>query len=186
LLAYWTVLVAELVGDKSVYTVASLAIRFRPVIVLSVLAVAFAGKMLVVVLMGKAMVQLHSRWIDIMSAAAFLISAMMIWFEEPEKEWLAKHHILNSPRAAAICFASLFFTEWGDAGQISAAALTLKSGAVLAVWVGGTLAMLTKGVVAMTIGRRLYGLLPQPLIGTVASISCGLLGVIALGAAVFR
>ena len=41
LIAYWTVFIAELVGDKSIYTVSSLAIRFRPIIVLGALVVAF-------------------------------------------------------------------------------------------------------------------------------------------------
>jgi hypothetical protein len=29
LISYWTVLVAELIGDKSIYTVASLSLRFQ-------------------------------------------------------------------------------------------------------------------------------------------------------------
>ena len=81
LLAYWTVLLSELVADKSIYTVGSLILRFRPVIVLAAAIVAFAGKMFAAVLLGKVVIQLNSRWTDLVSAFAFFLSAMMIWFE---------------------------------------------------------------------------------------------------------
>jgi putative Ca2+/H+ antiporter (TMEM165/GDT1 family) len=86
LLAYWTVLVAELVGDKSIYTVSALAIRFRTGIAFGAMAGAFAAKMLAVVLLFKTITRLDSRWTDILSAVAFLASALMIWFSEPEHE----------------------------------------------------------------------------------------------------
>src|SRR4051812_40870672 len=80
---YWTVLMAELVGDKSIYTVTSLSLRYRPPTVLGALVVAFSLKMLAAVLLGSVMVQLNSRWTDIISAAAFFLSAVLIWLEEP-------------------------------------------------------------------------------------------------------
>jgi len=57
LITYWTVLVAELIGDKSIYTVASLSLRFRARVMLSGMFLAFGGKMLVAVLAGQARVQ---------------------------------------------------------------------------------------------------------------------------------
>jgi putative Ca2+/H+ antiporter (TMEM165/GDT1 family) len=57
LISYWTVLVAELIGDKSIYTVASLSLRFRARVMLSGMFLAFGGKMLVAVLAGQALVQ---------------------------------------------------------------------------------------------------------------------------------
>jgi putative Ca2+/H+ antiporter (TMEM165/GDT1 family) len=185
-LAYWTVLVAELVGDKSIYTVSSLGMRFRGGVVFGSVVAAFAGKMLVAVLLGRALVQWHSRWTDMVSALAFFLSAMLIWFDEPEEELPATRPSVPWPRAGIICFAALFFTEWGDPGQIAAAAITLKSGAMLATWAGGTLAMITKGALAMTLGRKLRDHLPQRMIRMLASASCGALGLIALGSVVFR
>ena len=186
LLAYWTVLVAELVGDRSIYTVSALSIRFRPVIVLGTMAVAFAGKMLAVVLLGKVIMRFDSRWTDIVSACAFLISALLIWFDEPKE--VQSHEAAQIPwlRAVATCFGSLFFTEWGDTGQIAAAALTVKTGALFGVWLGGTLAMTTKGVLALVVGRKLSERIPQRMIRTVACVSCGVLGIIALGNVLFR
>jgi putative Ca2+/H+ antiporter (TMEM165/GDT1 family) len=85
-----------------------------------------------------------------------------------------------------ISFGSLFFTEWGDPGQISAAALTLKSHAIFAVWLGGTLAMTTKALLAMTLGLQLRDRLPRRTLRAVASVSCCILGVLALGEIAFR
>lgn len=186
LLAYWTVLVAELVGDRSIYTVSALAIRFRPAIVLSMMALAFGGKMLAVVLLGKAITRFDSRWTDILSACAFLISALLIWFDEPKEVPSPESMQVSWPRAVAACFGSLFFAEWGDTGQVAAAALAVKTGAMFAVWVGGTLAMTTKGTLALLIGRKLSERMPQRTIRTIACVSCGVLGIIALGNVVFR
>jgi Ca2+/H+ antiporter, TMEM165/GDT1 family len=186
LLAFWTVLVAELVGDKSIYTISALSVRFRPAIVLGTMAVAFAGKMLAVVLLGKAIMRLDLRWADLLSGSAFLISAFLIWFDEPDKMRPITSSNIPWFRAVAICFGSLFFAEWGDTGQIAAAALTVKSGAILAVWLGGTLAMATKGLLAAFLGVKLRAHLPLKTIRTVACLSCGVLGVIALGGILFR
>jgi putative Ca2+/H+ antiporter (TMEM165/GDT1 family) len=183
---YWTVFISELVGDKSIYTVSSLALRFRPLAVFAGLAFAFASKMLAAVLLGSFVVQLNSRWTDWVSAIAFFVSAMVIWFEEPETPASQPEGNVGWSRAATVCFSSLFFTEWGDPGQISAAALTLKSHAIVAVWLGGTLAMITKGLLAMVLGVKLRERLPQRTLRTLASASCCLLGVLALGGIAFR
>jgi hypothetical protein len=46
--------------------------------------------------------------------------------------------------------------------------------------------MITKGALAMTLGRKLRDHLPQRMIRMLASASCGALGLIALGSVVFR
>jgi Ca2+/H+ antiporter, TMEM165/GDT1 family len=186
LLTYWTVFISELVGDKSIYTVSSLALRFRPTMVFLGLVLAFASKMLAAVLLGSFVVQLNSRWTDVASACAFFVSAMVIWFDEPETPNSQPRANVSWSRAAMVCFSSLFFTEWGDPGQISAAALTLKSHAILAVWLGGTLAMITKGLLALVLGVELRDRLPQRTLRTLASASCCILGVLALGGVAFR
>lgn len=84
LVAYWTVFIAELVVDKSIYTVSSLTLRFRPLVVIVAVVFAFALKMLAAVLLGRFVVQLNSRWTDLVSACAFFVSATLIWFGEHE------------------------------------------------------------------------------------------------------
>ncbi len=180
LVAYWTVLVAELVGDKAIYTAASLVLRFRAGIVFGAMTMAFAGKMLAAVLLGKAMAQVHSPWVEVLSAAAFFFSALCLWFKKPEPIRAEPARTSNWPRAAGVCFAALFLTEWGDPGQIAAAALAVKSPWLWATWLGGTLAMVTKGGLAMAVGRKLRDRLPQRMLRTLASASCCLLGILAL------
>ena len=60
LVAYWTVLVAELIGDKSIYAVASLSLRVRVRVMLMGMFLAFGGKMLVAVLAGQLLVRGHA------------------------------------------------------------------------------------------------------------------------------
>jgi Ca2+/H+ antiporter, TMEM165/GDT1 family len=186
LVAYWTVFIAELVGDKSIYTVSSLTLRFRPFIVFGALVCAFASKMFAAVLLGRVIVQLNSRWTDVVSACAFFVSATLIWFDEHETLPDTSDANVSWSRAALVSFGSLFFTEWGDPGQISAAALTLKSHSLFAVWLGGTLAMTTKGILAMVLGVKLRDRLPQRTLRTLASVSCLILGVLALGGFLVR
>jgi putative Ca2+/H+ antiporter (TMEM165/GDT1 family) len=180
LIAFWTVLVAELVGDKSIYSVASLALRFRPGLVFVATTAAFAAKALAAVLLAQLLIQIHSQWVDVVSAAAFFISAFLIWFKEPAS-MLAEHPVNTGWwKAAAICFGALFLTEWGDPGQIALAALTIKSHSLLGSWLGGTLAMATKGGLAITLGLSLRNRLPVGMLRATASVSCCLLGILAL------
>jgi putative Ca2+/H+ antiporter (TMEM165/GDT1 family) len=186
LLAFWTVLIAEIVGDKSIYTVGSLALRFRPLLVFGGITLAFAGKMFVAVLLGRVLVLLSPQRAAVLSACAFFLSATLIWFGEKDETPRRTVSNTSSLQAAFVCFATLFFTEWGDPGQIAAAALALKSHWLLATWLGGTLAMMTKGTLAMTLGVKLRDRIPRRTLRTVACTSCCVLGVLALGGAAFH
>src|ERR1043165_8578232 len=84
LAAYWTILVAELLGDKSIYTVASLSLRFRVGLVLLGMLAAFAGKMLVAVLLGRVLVEAPAQWTAAASALILFAAAAFIWFRGPE------------------------------------------------------------------------------------------------------
>jgi putative Ca2+/H+ antiporter (TMEM165/GDT1 family) len=53
----------------------------------------------------------------------------------------------------AVSFAAIFFSEWGDVGQIMAATMAVKNPTVpLVVWAGAVSAMVTKGILAATLG----------------------------------
>lgn len=58
----------------------------------------------------------------------------------------------RASKAAALSFAAIFFSEWGDVGQITAATLAAKYGAPLMVWLGAVLAMIAKGGLASFLG----------------------------------
>jgi putative Ca2+/H+ antiporter (TMEM165/GDT1 family) len=186
LLAFWSVLVAELVGDKSIYNVASLSLRFRPRIVFASITAAFAAKALAAVSLAQLLVHLQSKWTDFLSAAAFFFSALFIWFKEPDPPPVNHPGTHGWWQAAVICFASLFFMEWADPGQIALAALSMKSHAPVASWIGGTLAMATKGGLTITLGLKLRDRLPLRALRAVASASCCILGTMALAGVFFR
>ncbi|MGC2658519.1 MAG: TMEM165/GDT1 family protein, partial [Bryobacteraceae bacterium] len=55
-------------------------------------------------------------------------------------------------KGALVAFAAIFFSEWGDVGQITAATMAARFGAPLLVWAGAVAAMATKGALAASIG----------------------------------
>src|SRR5207244_1833986 len=58
----------------------------------------------------------------------------------------------RASKAAMVSFAAIFFSEWGDVGQITAATLAAKYRMPLVVWVGAVSAMVTKGTLATFLG----------------------------------
>ena len=179
LAAFWTVLVVELVGDKSLYSITSLSLRFRSAAIFAGIFAAFATKMLAAVLLAQLLVRLHF-WTDLLSALAFFVSALFVWFKEPEEPQKQLPVNAGRWRAVAVSFASLFLTEWGDPSQIAVAALTAKSHLFLAPWLGGTLAMAAKGGLALLVGRKLREHLPERTLRAVATASFAVLGILAL------
>jgi len=184
LASYWTVLVAELIGDKSIYTVASLSLRLRAGLVLLGMLAAFGAKTLVAVLLGQSLAQAPARWTTALSALIFFSTALFIWFKKAEPVEARPLPATSWRRATLVPFAALFLTEWGDAGQMSAAAMTAQSKLPLAVWAGATLALMTKGAFAMALGLKLREKIPEKALRRAAAASCCVLGAIALRDAV--
>ena len=180
LLAFWAVLIAELVGDRSMYALASLGLRFRWVVVFAAFTVANAAKMAVAAMLADAITHFHSRWTYIVSAIAFFVSAILIWMEEPHEIGQVDQKSLPWSKGAFICFCSFFLTEWGDPGQIATAALALKSRLLLASWLGATLAIMLKGAAALTLGLQIRNRLPLSTLRILSSLSCCALGILSL------
>jgi putative Ca2+/H+ antiporter (TMEM165/GDT1 family) len=82
---YSAVLAGELIGDKSIFTVASLTLRLRPVATVCGIATAFMGKMLTAVLPGHLLTRMPPRWTSELSAATLLITAVSIWISRREE-----------------------------------------------------------------------------------------------------
>jgi putative Ca2+/H+ antiporter (TMEM165/GDT1 family) len=179
LLCFWTAFVAELVGDKSIYSIASLSLRFRAGVVFTGITLAFAAKMLVAVLLASVLVRLHF-WTDFLSAVAFFLSAVFLWLKEPDSMQVPKAINQSWSRGITVCFLALFLTEWGDPSQIAVAALSVKSHSLLAPWLGGTLAMAAKGALAVAVGVKLRDRLPANSVRIIATASFVLLGILAL------
>ena len=179
LLAFWAVLVVELVGDRSMYALASLSLRFRWPVVFAAFTIANASKLAVAVLLAHGITRFESHWTYLVSAVAFFISAILIWVDEShEMEHAGEKHATRS-KAALVCFCSFFLTEWGDPGQIAAAALVLRFHLTLAAWVGATLALMLKGGFAIILGLHIRDHLPIRTLRILSSVSCCILGMVA-------
>ena len=163
LATYAAVFVAEIVGDKLLYTSGVLATRFRWGAVISGMSVAFMAKMAVAVAVGAAIGKLLPPWlVAVLTAVSFIGVAIAMW-RKPDVR-TPKEKDTRMLRGAAIAFATIFFSEWGDKGMTTAgvwAAAYVSSAAsrgmsrtsvALLVWVAAFLAMATKGGLAVTLG----------------------------------
>ena len=147
--AYGAVFVAEIVGDKLLYTTGVLATRYRTAPILCGVAIAFMAKMGVAVLVGKAVSKLPPVVVAAMTTVNFFAIAYALW-RKPDREESRKDY--PASRAMMVSFAAIFFSEWGDIGQVTAATLAARFGAPLVVWVGAVGAMVTKGALAAYAG----------------------------------
>jgi putative Ca2+/H+ antiporter (TMEM165/GDT1 family) len=179
LLAFWAVLIAELVGDKSMYALSSLALHFHWTIVFLAFTAATAIKMLVAGMLGSAIERFQSHWTYLISALAFFVSAIMIWVDEPPSTDEGETKTGPWSRGALVCFGSFFFVEWGDPGQIATAALVLRSHLLLATWLGALLALLVKASAALMLGLQVRKRIPLGTLRILSSASCCILGILA-------
>ena len=175
LTAFIIVFVAEIIGDKSVYTISSLVTRFSPTAVFLGLAIAFGLKMLVAVLIGQVLTELPLWLLGTVSAVTYFTTAFVLWFRKADKID-PNPPAANFPASAVVSFASIFFIEWGDIGQISAATLTAQYKAPVAIWLGATSALLVKGILAIFLGLALRQYFPRHLVCYTAIILCIFMG----------
>ena len=146
---YGAVFVAEIVGDKLLYTTGVLATRYRTAPIMFGMAIAFMAKMGVAVLVGKAISKLPPLLVAAITTVNFFAIAYALW-RKPDRKESKKEY--PASRAMMVSFAAIFFSEWGDVGQITAATMAARFGSPLLVWIGAVSAMVTKGVLAASIG----------------------------------
>jgi Ca2+/H+ antiporter, TMEM165/GDT1 family len=147
---YGAVFVAEIVGDKLLYTTGVLSARYRTAPVLFGMILAFMLKMAAAVAVGKAISKLPPLFVAALTSASFIGVAIALWFKPIETS--DKKRGTAASKAAMVSFAAIFFSEWGDVGQITAAAMAARFGAPIIVWIGAVAAMATKGTLAASVG----------------------------------
>ena len=147
---FGAVFVAEIVGDKLLYTTGVLAARYRTTPIMLGMAAAFMAKMGVAVLVGDAISHLPRPLVAAITAISFLGVAFALWRKPDQPNEAKEEH--RASKAAMVSFAAIFFSEWGDVGQITAATLAAKYHVALVVWAGAVTAMITKGVLAAFLG----------------------------------
>jgi Ca2+/H+ antiporter, TMEM165/GDT1 family len=152
LATYIAVFVAEIVGDKLLYTTGVLATRYKTAPIICGMVVAFMAKMGVAVLLGKAISTFLPRpVVAALTAINFCAIAYVLWRKPDKRE--VKNKEYPASRAALVSFAAIFFSEWGDVGQITAANMAAQyASAPWLVWFGAVGAMATKGALAASIG----------------------------------
>lgn len=154
LATFGAVFAAEIVGDKLLYTTGVLAARYRTAPIMAGMALAFMLKMAVAVAVGEAISKLPPALVAGVTAASFLGVAVAVWRKDERR---AARREVSAPKAAMLSFAAIFFSEWGDAGQITAAAMSAKFRVPLVVWSGAVSAMVIKGILAASLGAGVRG-----------------------------
>lgn len=158
-MSYALVLIAEIAGDKLLYTTGVLATRYSSAPMLAGVGVAFMLKMLAAVLFGAAVAGFEPRAVAALSAVTFVTMAITLCVKRPENSELPRTPAIS--RAMVVSFAAVFFSEWGDIGQITAATLSTRYNTPLLVWAGATLAMVTKAALAISLGAALQRRIPK-------------------------
>ena len=167
LTTYGAVFVAEIVGDKLLYTTGVLATRYRSASVVLGMAFAFMCKMAVAVAVGAAITQLPRWLVAVVTGASFVGVALTVW-RKPDVRW-PKEKDSTVFSGATVAFLAIFLSEWGDVGQITAAGMAAKYvwsarasattaalwQAALLVWIGAVAAMVTKGALAGLLGASI-------------------------------
>jgi putative Ca2+/H+ antiporter (TMEM165/GDT1 family) len=178
--SYVLIFGAEIVGDKTFYTLGTLATRYRlwPIFWGSTLA--FMLKMLAAVWLGSAVTHLPSILVASLSAGTFFAIALVMWFKKPELEPLPVSAGRSSLKIAAAAFAGIFFSEWGDVGQLAAATLAARFRLPSVVWAAAVLAMMTKGILAITLGTNLRSRIPREVFLYATCSLCLAMGTLAL------
>ncbi len=137
------------------------------------------GKMFVVVSIGSAVGELPAKVVAGTSAATFLMTSIFIWFKKPGNAPVVPERRRVWSKALLISFAAIFFSEWADIGQITTATLAARYQSPLTVWLGATLALVVKGILALTLGMGLRKALPREALRYGAFALCLLMGILA-------
>ncbi|HEY6046866.1 MAG TPA: TMEM165/GDT1 family protein [Pyrinomonadaceae bacterium] len=150
LATFGAVFIAEIVGDKLLYTTGVLAARYRTLPIMLGMAAAFMAKMGVAVIIGEAISKLPRMLVAIITAVSFLSIAFVLWRKTDRPSKAKDEH--RTSKAAMVSFAAIFFSEWGDVGQVTTATLAARYHLALVVWAGAVTAMIMKGTLAAFLG----------------------------------
>lgn len=193
---YGAVFVAEIVGDKLLYTTGVLAARYRSASVVLGMAFAFMCKMAVAVAIGAAISELPRVWVAVVTGASFIGVAFMVWSKPDVRKAKAKDATVFS--GAMVAFLAIFLSEWGDVGQVTAAGMAAKYvwsaratastatlwQTALLVWIGAVAAMVTKGALAGLLGasvqRWVADRVEPRVVRWIATVALVVLGILAV------
>jgi len=174
--SYIAVLAAEIVGDKSFFNVGALATKYAATAISCGLLFAFMAKSLAAVAFGHSLTRIPVGVVSVISALAFMLSAIAIWRDRSRRE--ERSGATAWRKAASVSFSTVFLSEWADLGQIATATIAARSTAPVAVWFGATLALTTKGLIAVSLGALLRRKVAEQQLRLAAVVLCITLGVV--------
>src|SRR5581483_7199530 len=106
LATYAAVFVAEIVGDKLLYTTGVLAARYKTVPIMIGMAFAFMIKMGVAVLVGEQISKLPAWLVACVTMASFIGVAVAVWRKDERR---SAQKEVSAPKAAIVSFSAIFF-----------------------------------------------------------------------------
>jgi putative Ca2+/H+ antiporter (TMEM165/GDT1 family) len=192
---YVRVLVPELDADPTFCATGSVAARYRPWPVVWGMSGAFMLRMLLAVVLGSLFGQQLERLPEEAARAGALVSAgtfgYLAWrlWRGPapaspaagapaETRHAARH-------AAATSFGAIFCAELLDISLVTTFFLASGSTSPALIWLGATLAMMTKGLLAITLGGAARKWLPEKTLRYAAVAVCLVMG-LEMGARAWR
>lgn len=174
--------------DKTFVATLVLATRYRPLLVWTGVAVAFAVQSLIAVTAGGLLALLPRTPVTIAAAVLFAGGAVVLFrgaaaADENEAETEATfagrgRAGATGLRAVGTSFAVLFLAEWGDLSQLLTAALAARSGDPVSVFAGAWVALLLVSGLAAALGRALLGRVRLAVVQRVGASVCAVLAVL--------
>jgi putative Ca2+/H+ antiporter (TMEM165/GDT1 family) len=147
------VFIVELAGDKTVYTVSSLCTRLPAGQTYVGISLAF--------MLGKVVGSIPPKILACLNAATFFLLAAALWRKHGERSKTVE--TITGLGAYVLVFSSVFFSEWADGGQLTAAALAARYRLPFVIWGAGTWVLMTKGLLAVGLGKGLRRYFPAVL-----------------------
>src|SRR3954471_14931618 len=99
---YGAVFVAEIVGDKLLYTTGVLATRYRTAPIMIGMLIAFMAKMAVAVAVGNAISKLPPFFVAALTSASFIGIAIALWRKPLERASFERDE--RASKAAVVSF----------------------------------------------------------------------------------
>jgi putative Ca2+/H+ antiporter (TMEM165/GDT1 family) len=187
--AFGLVFVVEL-PDKTFLATLVLTTRYRPLYVWIGVSLAFAVQTTVAVLLGHAASFLPDDLVRWVSAALFLIGAIVLFREGREhhlstgEEYVANARDAHGVRQVLASFLVLFAAEWGDLSQVATITLVARYEDPVAVFIGALGALMTVSALAVLVGQQLLRRVPMHVLHYVGAGVCLVLATLTIAEAV--
>ncbi len=190
LTVFGIVFVGEL-PDKTAVASLVLGARYSPVPVLAGVWSAFAVHVVVAVAAGSFVAALPRRPVEFVTAALFLIGAVLLLRSDPEKSAEEGEHEVERIRGdrksiavAGASFMVVLVAEFGDLTQILTATLAARYRDPVSVGIGALLALWAVSGLAVAFGQTLLRLVPLRRVQQVAAVILLAMAALALASAV--